>query len=148
MAMPDDGASRGVFPLLTPTAPAPELALGLWVTALQTAWLLAESQSVISHRVLGLAGLEARGPDELRRMVQEKSTAFAAAGIAGLVLVLAGRRPDEVLRAMLHPLRSTTGRNLRRLARLRQLQQGRRRAARARVLAGLRRAHLGGIAAE
>jgi len=115
------------------------LALEVWATGLQAAWLIAESHSVISHRMLGLTGLGPRGQDEIQRMVLEKSTAFSAAAVAGLMLALNGRRPDEVMRAMLHPLRSTTARNLRRLGRIRSAHDGRRRKARARLAAGAAR---------
>ena len=115
------------------------LALEVWATGLQAAWLVADSHSVISHRVMGLSGLAPRGKDEVSRMFVEKGTAFSAAAIAGALLALSGRRPDEVWRAMMQPLRYTTGRNLRRLERIRNLHGGQRRAARARLAAGMTR---------
>lgn len=137
LGAPEGGLNRGQsWPQLTTVRPE-RLALEVWTTGLQAAWLFAESQSVISHRLLGMSGLEPRGQDEMQRMVLEKSTAFSAAAVAGLMLAMSGRRPDEVLRAMMHPLRSTTARNLRRLERLREEHSGHRRAARARLSAGL-----------
>ncbi|MFY0632435.1 MAG: hypothetical protein JXQ91_01375 [Vannielia sp.] len=115
------------------------LALEVWATGLQAAWLMAESQSVISHRVMGLSGLGPREPDEIQRMFLEKSTAFSAAAMAGVMLAVSGRRPDEIWRAMIHPLRDTTARNLRRLGRIQKKQSGKRRSARARVTAGMQR---------
>ncbi|MBY6152390.1 hypothetical protein KUV47_04120 [Vannielia litorea] len=87
---------------------------------------------------MGFSGLEPRGRDEVHRMFLEKSTAFSAAAIAGAMLALSGRRPDEIWRAMMHPLRYTTARNLRRLQRIRTLHGGRRRMARARLGAGMK----------
>ena len=116
-----------------------QLALEVWATGLQAAWLVAESHSVISHRVMGLSGLGPRAPGEIQRMFVEKSTAFSAAAIAGAMLALSGRRPDEIWRAMMHPLRHTTGRNLSRLERIRKQHGGKRRPARARLAAGLTR---------
>ncbi|QDC10191.1 hypothetical protein FHY55_13450 [Oceanicola sp. D3] len=126
------------WPALSQVRPE-RLALEVWATGLQAAWLVAESHSVISHRVMGFSGLEPRGRDEVQRMFVEKSTAFSAAAIAGAMLAISGRRPDEIWRAMMHPLRHTTARNLRRLGRIRNLHGGQRRAARARLAAGLSR---------
>ncbi|SIN94903.1 hypothetical protein [Vannielia litorea] len=132
---PDTGLN---WPHLAQVRPE-RLALEVWSTGLQAAWLAAESHSVISHRLLGFSGLAPRGQDEVQRMFLEKSTAFSAAAIAGAMLALSGRRPDEIWRAMMHPLRHTTGRNLRRLERIRKEHGGKRRAARARLSAGLAR---------
>ena len=138
MLTPMQSPSGPQWPQLSTVRPE-RLALEVWSTGLQAAWLVAESQSVISHRFMGLSGFEPRGRDEISRMFLEKSTAFSAAAIAGAMLALSGRRPDEIWRAMLHPLRHTTGRNLRRLERIRKLHGGKRRAARARLAAGLMR---------
>ncbi|MDF1872122.1 hypothetical protein [Vannielia sp.] len=121
-----------------PFTPQQRVAFEVWVTGLQAAWLLAESHSVFSHRVLGMAGLAPQGRDEMSRMVVEKSTAFTASGLAGMTLAMAGSRPDEVMRAMMHPIRGTTARNLRRLSRLRQTESNKRSKSRAKMVAQMR----------
>lgn len=81
----------------------------------QLAMLVAETQIVMTYRLLGMAGIWAVAGTENHRMVNEKGPAFLEASLAASRAAMLGRRPDEVMAAWVRPLRRTTRRNARRL---------------------------------
>lgn len=94
---------------------AEEATLEALTTGLEIALLSWEAQTVMLHRLLGLWGLLALNADEARLMVAEKPPAFAAALIAASATAIGGQRPDRVVAAAIHPLRSRTRANVARL---------------------------------
>lgn len=82
-----------------------------------TFWtLMAETQAVMTYRIMGMAGLWAVTGTENKRMVNEKGPAFAEAMMAGSRAMISGQRPDQIALATMAPLQRRTGRNNRRLA--------------------------------
>ena len=78
--------------------------------------LMAETQSVIAMRTLGMAGLWSVTPTERRRMVDEKLPAFTEAALAAGTAAFHGKRPDQVMDAAIRPLGKATRANSKRLA--------------------------------
>jgi hypothetical protein len=81
------------------------------------AWsrLMAETQTVMTLRLLGMAGVWPVAPGENNRMVSEKAPAFARAQLAMTRAAMRGARPDQIIAAGLKPLGRKTGSNSRRL---------------------------------
>lgn len=83
-----------------------------------TFWtLMAETQAVMTYRMMGMAGLWAVKKSENNRMVNEKGPAFAEAMLASTRATMAGKRPDQVAMAAMAPLQRKTASNNRRLSR-------------------------------
>ncbi|MBM7069600.1 antifreeze protein [Actibacterium sp. 188UL27-1] len=91
------------------------LAYDCWKTGLQASYLMAETQTVIGLRVLGMAGMWHVPKSENSRMVQEKAPAFAASAMAAGYAAMNGKRPDQIVNAAIHPLRRKTISNAKRL---------------------------------
>lgn len=83
---------------------------------LACAQLTADTQSVMTMRLLGLGGAWSVAPDENRLMVDEKLPAFTEALVAGTLTALSGRAPDRVMCAILDPLSRKARSNRLRLA--------------------------------
>ena len=96
----------------TPFDPVGMMALGFEMTR-----LMIEAQTVITLRMMGMAGFWGRSHDEDHRMIAEKQAAFAKAGIAMWSAALQGRTGDKVANAGLRPLRRATKSNVTRLTR-------------------------------
>ena len=81
------------------------------------AWsrLMAETQMVMTLRIVGMAGVWPVAPGENNRMVFEKAPAFARAQLAMTRAAMRGARPDQIVAAGLKPLGRRTGANSRRL---------------------------------
>ena len=81
------------------------------------AWsrLMAETQMVMTLRIMGMAGVWPVAPGENNRMVFEKAPAFARAQLAMTRAAMRGARPDQIVAAGLKPLGRRTGANSRRL---------------------------------
>ncbi len=77
--------------------------------------LAVETGVVLCYRTLGLCGFRPMTGQEVSRMVAEKPPAFAAAALAAGLTAFGGQRPDQVMAAAIHPLRTETNRNVRRL---------------------------------
>ena len=84
-------------------------------TGIEATLLAIESQAVVFYRSLGLLGIRPMSGQEKRRMVAEKPSAFAASVLAAGFVAFGGQRPDQVIAAAIHPLRTETNRNVRRL---------------------------------
>lgn len=87
----------------------------MWRTNMAFFSLAAEAQTVIALRTLGMMGLWNTGPGENKRMVDEKTDAFAKSAIATAGAIARGARPDQIAMAGLRPLRHKTRPNAARL---------------------------------
>ena len=85
-----------------------------------TARMLAEAQTVIGLRMLGMAGVLPAATGENRRMVEEKQRAFARAAAAAARSMMTGAGPVAVWSAALSPIGRTTRANARRLTQARR----------------------------
>ena len=94
----------------------PKDVFGLWSVGLQTAQMMAEAQTVMALRLMGMAGVWATAPTEGVRMVFEKPDAFIRSASSATEAALAGKRPDQIAEAAIKPLRRKTRANARRLA--------------------------------
>ncbi len=82
-----------------------------------TFWILmAEAQTVIALRMMGMAGILPADAAENNRMMAEKGPAFAKAMAAGTVAAMRGLSPDKVALATMRPLRRKTKANVKRLS--------------------------------
>jgi hypothetical protein len=79
--------------------------------------MMAEAQTVMAVRTLGLWGVLPASPGENRRMVAEKGPAFARAAVAAGLAAAAGKPPLAVAEAALAPIGRKTRANARRLTR-------------------------------
>lgn len=87
---------------------------------MRTARMMAEAQTVIAMRMLGLAGILPAAKGENRRMIAEKQAAYANAGMAAAGAMMAGATPLQAWSAALSPIGRTTRANSRRLTRPRR----------------------------
>lgn len=76
-----------------------------------------EAQTVVSLRMLGMAGFWPVGKSEDSRMLSEKPPAFVRASAAATAKAFAGGRPDEILSAAATTLTKTARANRKRLVR-------------------------------
>tara|TARA_R110000787_G_scaffold19617_2_gene58699 strand:- start:1188 stop:1499 length:312 start_codon:yes stop_codon:yes gene_type:complete len=83
--------------------------------AIQLAHIMAEAQSVIGMRLMGMAGLWSVPASEDRNMILKKIQAMVRAGTDVTVLMLRGGRPDQIAAAALKPYRQKTRANAKRL---------------------------------
>lgn len=81
----------------------------------QTGQVMAEAQTVITLRMLGMVGLWPDSKYENSRMVTEKTAAVMASSRAAGRALAAGKMPAEVALAALKPVRARTKRNVTRL---------------------------------
>lgn len=96
-----------------------QLPFAYWALGLRTAQMLAEANTVIAFRLMGMAGHWPVSPSETSRMVMEKGPAFLRAYGAAATAAMKGRRPDEVATAALRPISRKTRSNAKRLTRRR-----------------------------
>ncbi|MCA0134419.1 hypothetical protein [Pseudosulfitobacter pseudonitzschiae] len=95
-----------------PRLATPADLMGSWMNM---SMLMMETASVMTMRMMGMAGLWSVTKSENERMVSEKSSAFLDSAAAASVATMTGKRPDEVMNAALRPLRRKTRANARRL---------------------------------
>ena len=81
-----------------------------------TVRMMAEAQTVIGLRMLGMAGVLPAAPMENARMVSEKQHAFSEAGMAAARAMMTGRGPLGAWSAALAPIGRTTRANSKRLS--------------------------------
>ncbi|CUH25305.1 hypothetical protein JSE7799_00689 [Jannaschia seosinensis] len=86
-----------------------------WKLQMRTAQMMLEAQTVMSLRLMGMAGILPADPGENARMVTEKQTAFAQAGLAAMGAMMAGRSPTVIYGHALTPIGRTTRANSLRL---------------------------------
>ena len=95
------------------TVPNP---IAYWSAAAQVGMVMAESQAVITMRLLGMAGIWSVTPSEDSRMVSEKIKALTEAATASTRVAMSGGSPHSVAEAAIRPIRRTTRANMRRLS--------------------------------
>ncbi|MGY9045648.1 hypothetical protein P775_21515 [Puniceibacterium antarcticum] len=88
----------------------------LWNTTLQMTYLALETQSVMTMRLLGMAGLWNVTKSENTRMVDEKSPALLQSMMNAATATMHGARPDQIMNTAIKPLRAKTRSNSTRLA--------------------------------
>lgn len=77
--------------------------------------MMAEAQTVIALRVMGMWGVLPASPRERHRMVSEKGPAFAEAAVAAGRAAALGKGPLDVAEAALKPIGQRTRANVKRL---------------------------------
>ena len=88
-----------------------------WITlGMRVFQLGLEAQSVMALRIMRLASGDARGQDELNRMVVEKLTALAEAQMAVATAIMNGQKDHVVARRALTVFRKHVRDNKRRLS--------------------------------
>jgi hypothetical protein len=88
-----------------------------WITlGMRVFQLGLEAQSVMALRMMRLASGDARGQDELNRMVVEKMTALAEAQMAAATAIMNGHKDHVVARKALTVFRKRVRDNRRRLS--------------------------------
>ena len=90
--------------------------LEYWGNAVQFGSMMAEAQSVIAMRMLGIAGLWSVAPDENKLMVSEKVSAISKGLTDASRAIMEGKRLDEIAAAAIKPIRQTTRANHKRLS--------------------------------
>lgn len=84
---------------------------------LRGAQLMAESQVVMTLRVMGMMGAWPIRPDEMTRMVSEKGPAFVRAATKAHRAAIGGAQPHSVMLAAMKPLTRKARGNRKRLTR-------------------------------
>lgn len=79
------------------------------------ATLMAETQTVMALRLLGMSGAIPAENDENERMVEEKGAAMALAFAAGTEAMMKGARPDQIMSAAMAPVSKKVSSNRKRL---------------------------------
>lgn len=78
--------------------------------------MMAEAQTVIAYRMLGMAGIWATDGGENSRMFSEKGPALWSAQMAATSAMMRGARPDEIFSAWVKPIGLKTRSNASRLS--------------------------------
>lgn len=89
----------------------------MMVLGMEMARLMFEAQTVITLRMLGMAGFWGTSRGEDRRMIVEKQKAFARAGTEMWIAAITGKPADKIAGAGVRTLRRTTSANVTRLTR-------------------------------
>lgn len=89
--------------------------LDYWSTA-GAMWMLAvETNTVMAMRMMGMAGTWPIPKSEPTKMLMEKPEAFGRSVMAATIAAATGKRPDQITRSAIRPLRRKTKANVRRL---------------------------------
>ncbi len=90
--------------------------LDLWKTTLEMSLLMFETQSVMTMRLMGMAGFWNVTSSENALMFDEKSPAWMKSMVNATQATLQGKRPDQIVNTAIRPLRAKTRPNSSRLA--------------------------------
>ena len=77
--------------------------------------MMAEAQTVIAIRTMGMMGVLPASPRENHTMFAEKGPAFVESVIAAGAAAMAGKTPDQIVHAAIRPIARRTGANVKRL---------------------------------
>lgn len=88
-----------------------------WRQSLALTTLMAETQTVVALRLMGLAGVWPVPRNETRRMIREKPPAFTESLVAANRALWLGLGPEAVLTAWTRPLTRKARANRKRLSR-------------------------------
>jgi nucleotidyltransferase/DNA polymerase involved in DNA repair len=91
--------------------------MAIWKCGFDTWRMLAEAQTVVAFRMMGMAGLWTLAEGETTRMFTEKQQAFAQSAMDGAAAAMRGQSPERVLAAAVRPLGRKTAANAQRLGR-------------------------------
>ena len=91
--------------------------MAIWKSGFDALRMLAEAQSVITLRMMGMAGLWTLSDGETTRMFTEKQQAFAQSALDATAAALRGQSPERVFAAAVRPIGRATSANSRRLGR-------------------------------
>lgn len=94
--------------------------IAYWALGVRTVQMLAEAQTVVAFRILGMAGSWPVSPSETTRMVTEKGPAFIRAYGDATVAAMKGKQAHEIAEAALAPIGRKTRCNAKRLSRRRR----------------------------
>lgn len=83
--------------------------------AIQLSMMMLEAQSVITMRLMGMAGMWSVSPQENTRMITEKMEAMVKSAAGASRVTLRGGSADEITAAAIAPVRSATRANSKRL---------------------------------
>ncbi|MEJ6399139.1 antifreeze protein [Yoonia sp. 208BN28-4] len=97
--------------------------MAVWANTMQATMLVVEAQSVITMRMLGMAGIWSVTPAEDGRMLSEKVYALTRAATDSTRAAMNGAAPEAVVAAAIKPIRQKTRANARRLGK-RGLKKG------------------------
>ncbi len=86
-----------------------------WRSAFDLWAMMAQAQTVVGLRMLGMMGVLTASKRENHTMVAEKAPAFAKAALAAGAAAMAGKSPDQIAQAAIRPIARRTGSNVRRL---------------------------------
>ncbi|MDF3414488.1 antifreeze protein [Sulfitobacter sp. M57] len=87
----------------------------LFSLQLKLTTLMAETQTVMALRLMGMSGAIPAKRGENQRMVDEKGPAMAKAFAAANKAMLEGRRPDQIMTAAIAPVSRRVTSNRKRL---------------------------------
>lgn len=91
--------------------------LAVWKSGFDAWRMLAEAQTVIALRMMGMAGFWTLADGETARMFTEKQEAFAQSAMDSVSAAMRGQPPEKILAAAVRPLGRKTSANARRLGR-------------------------------
>ncbi len=91
--------------------------MAIWQSGFDAWRMLAEAQTVIAYRMMGMAGLWTLAEGESARMFTEKQQAFAQSAFDLTAAAMRGQPPEAILAAAVRPLGRKTSANARRLSR-------------------------------
>jgi hypothetical protein len=86
-----------------------------WRSAFAFWSMMAEAQTVIALRTLGMMGVLPASPRENHTMFAEKGPAFVESAMAAGAAAMAGKSPDQIAHAAIRPIARRTGANVKRL---------------------------------
>jgi hypothetical protein len=87
----------------------------MFALQIQMATLMVDTQTVMTLRMMGMAGAIPAHEGENDRMVDEKGPAMAKAMAAGTKAMMAGARPDQIMSAAMTPVSNRVSSNRKRL---------------------------------
>ena len=82
---------------------------------IELSMMMLEAQSVITMRLMGMAGIWSVSPQENTRMITEKMEAMVKSAADASRVTLRGGSADEITAAAIAPVRSATRANSKRL---------------------------------
>lgn len=91
--------------------------MAIWKSGFDAWRMLAEAQTVVAFRMMGMAGLWTMSKGETARMFSEKQQAFTQSAMDSAAAAMRGQPPERILAAAVRPLGVKTSANARRLGR-------------------------------
>ncbi len=91
--------------------------MAIWKSGFDAWRMLAEAQTVVALRMMGMAGFWTLSEGETTRMFTEKQQAFTQSALDSVAAAMRGQPPERVLAAAVRPLGRKTSANAQRLGR-------------------------------